>query len=109
MKQPKQDPGVEIDSSKYFRAQSHWVAFWRQQDLNIPSFGNFLGLTKGVVIHGRKHTMMLRASAVRKVEKLASPYWYAILKAYQVRHSRTKQEREFDDNDRKTNDIHRRV
>lgn len=78
-----------MDATKYFRAQSNWVTFWRAQDLEIPSFSGFLGMTDGPYLHRRKpnrdYTMMIRASAVRKVEKLASPYWYLFLKTYQIR------------------------
>jgi len=102
---PKQDPGTEIDSEKYFDAQANWKTFWGQQGKSIPDFAKYLGLTGGPLLHkrlpNRKYTLMLRASAVRKIEKLSSPYHYTFLKAYQVRNGRTKEEREFDDNDRK--------
>ena len=89
VKKPKQDPGIEIDSVKYFAAQSNWVTFWRAQDVEIPNFGKFLGLSQGPVLHTRikrdHYTLKIRASAVKKIEKLASPYWYTFLKAYQIR------------------------
>lgn len=89
MKKPKEDPGTEIDCEKYFNAQTNWVVFWAQQTLKVPSFGQFLGLTGGPLLHrrhrNRRYTMKLRASAVRKIEKLSGPHWYALLKAYQIR------------------------
>ena len=89
---PKPDPGTEIDSEKYFNAQAHWVSYWASQGMEVPSFGKFLGLSGGPVLHTRKpnkrYILKMRASAVKKVEKLASPYWYTILKAYQIRKQR---------------------
>lgn len=89
MKKPKPDPGVEIDSEKYFKAQSRWCMFWKQQNVKIPNFGNFLGMSNGPLLHQRKpnrmYTLKIRASAARKVEKLTSPYHYTFLKAYQIR------------------------
>ena len=89
MNKPKQDPGTEIDSEKYFNAKANWVTFWTKQSMVIPDFGKFLGLSSGPVLHKRKpnrrYTLKIRASAVRKIEKLASPHWYTILKAHQVR------------------------
>lgn len=89
MKKPKQDPGVEIDCEKYFEAQTNWIIFWAQQNLPAPSFGRFLGLTKGPLLHRRKpnriYIFKVRASAVRKIEKLSGPHSYTLLKAYQAR------------------------
>jgi len=89
VKTPKQDPGNFIDSEKYFNAQANWVMFWAKQNMIIPDFGEFLGLSGGPVLHKRKpnrrYTLKIRASAVRKIEKLTSPHWYTILKAHQIR------------------------
>jgi len=89
VKTPKQDPGTEIDSEKYFTAQAHWVSYWKMQGVPIPHFGKFLGMSDGPLLHlrkpNRRYTLKIRASAVRKIEKLASPHWYTILKTHQIR------------------------
>lgn len=83
----KEDPGIPISGTEYFKAQAHWVKFWDDQKREIPSFSNYLGISGGFKKAKSllNPTYMLRRSAVRKIQILTGPHWYAVLKAYQIR------------------------
>lgn len=79
----KRDPSVAVTATDYWNAFNGYHAYYSMK-LSAPpqTFANFLGMAGDPPIRG---TIMIRQSAVRKVQMLNSPHWYALMKAHELR------------------------
>lgn len=85
----KQDPAVDVESVNYFLAQARWVAFWGNQQISIPSFANFLGLSgelKKAKTAAIPFKFQIRQSAARKIHLLSGPHYHTVIEAYYKLH-----------------------
>lgn len=84
----KQDPGAPVSRTDMWRAHDRFVGFHQLPAMNSwKVFANYLGVSKLTKPNLFGGTMMMRASAVRKIQLLNSPYWYVILRAREARKS----------------------
>ncbi len=90
---PKEDETVEISSHEYLTALKRWNEFWivENEGKLYQAFHRFLGMhsAPGIKFRGGMGvgTIMLRASAARKVGLLCGPNHHAILAVYNLRNN----------------------
>lgn len=78
------DPARIVSGQDYFLAKNRWDQFWYEQGIEMQRFNKFLGFS-GKGGFSSVGTYYMRGSAVTKIEKLAGPNYYVLLKAYQHR------------------------